>query len=227
MIRSVVRRGVLALPPARRSVARARFGSLSRVAPLTEFGYERGTPVDRPCIARYLEANAGLVRGRVLEVKEDAYATALGAGSVDVVDIDAGNPLATVVGDLCSPGTLAEGAYDAAVVTQTLMLLRRPDLALQNLAAALRPGGALLLTVSAAARVIDDGDRWRWTPNGLAALLADAVPNAEVTVQGLGNGLLVRAFLFGLAAEDLDPAAYKVDDPAYPLIVGACVRRPL
>jgi SAM-dependent methyltransferase len=215
------------VPGAQRAAMQARWASLRRTEPLTSWGWRRGTPVDRWYIERYLDEHADLVYGHVLEVKEDHYASRLGARSVDVLDIDPANTRATVVGDLCAPGTLADRRYDAAVVTQTLQLVDDPAAAVRNVLEALRPGGSLLLTVPTMSRLVDvDGfDRWRWTPAGMRHLLTGVAPDgADVTVHGLGNGLVARAFLFGLALEDLDDAVLQRHDPYYPLVVGARVR---
>jgi len=167
------------------------------------------------------------VTGRVLEVKSDLYGSRLGATAVEVVDIDPSNLRASVVGDLCDPAILEPRRYDGAVVTQTLQLLDDPGQAVRNLLASLRPGGALLLTVPCLSRLVDSSDRWRWTPVGFRQLLeAAAPPGAALDLCGLGNGLAGRAFLFGLAVEDLRPAALKVQDDNHPLVVGACVRLP-
>lgn len=220
--RSAVRR----VPGASRAVLTARFGDLDRTAPLTSWGTERGTPVDRWYIERYLERHSDVVTGRSLEVKADTYASRLGASDVEVVDIDPSNVRAKVVGDLCDAATLGAARYDAAIVTQTLQSVGDPGAAVRNLLASLRPGGALLVTVPCLSRVIDHLDRWRWAPAGLQQLLTVAPSGADVDVIGLGNGLAARAFLFGLAAEDLGSAALAAEDPAYPLIVGACVCLP-
>jgi SAM-dependent methyltransferase len=205
----------------------ARFGSLSRTTPLTAFAEGRGTAVDRWYIERFLERHREHVRGRVLEVKSDHYATALGASQVDVVDVDATNVHANVVGDLCDPTTLTTGHYDAAVITQTLQFVSAPRPALDNLLRSLRPGGVLLLTVPSLSRLCGSEDRWRWTPAGLLDDLADVVPEGSTTeVVGAGNSLVGRAFLFGLALEDLPPRAFEVDDADHPLVVCACVRLP-
>jgi SAM-dependent methyltransferase len=226
-VRQQVKRLVGRVEPLRRAAVAARFGSPRRVDPMTDWGYERGTPVDRWYLERWLRARAADVTGTVLEVKEDLYASALGAAQVDVVDIDPDNRRATIVGDLCDAGTLRPGRYDAAVVTQTLLLVPDPAAAVRTLVAALRPGGTLLLTVPCLSRLVDQqSDRWRWTPLGLRTLLEQAVPDAElVEVTGLGNGLAARALLFGLAAEDLDEAALSRPDPAVPLLAVAAVRR--
>lgn len=192
---------------------------------MSSWGTQRGVAVDRWYIEKYLGDSAHLIHGRALEVKGDAYATRFGASSVEIVDIDAANAKATIVGDLCLPGTLPTQAFDVAVVTQTLMLLADPRAAVAHLVAALRPGGTLLVTVPTLSRLIDETDRWRWTPSGLRDLLASAAPpGAEVEAVGLGNGLAARAFLFGLAVEDLDAEVLGRTDPWYPLIAAGSIR---
>jgi SAM-dependent methyltransferase len=224
MIASLLRPVVRHVPGARRAYLTARFGDLGRTAPLTNWGSQRGLPVDRWYIQDYLDNHSADVSGRVLEVKSDLYGSRLGASVVDVVDIDPANPRATVIGDLCDPATLDHGRYDAAIVTQTLQLVSDPEAALRNVLRSLRLRGVLLITVPCLSRLVGDIDRWRWTPAGLQQLVLQVAPaSASVEVVGLGNGLAGRAFLFGLAAEDLAPSALAVRDVDYPIIVGACV----
>jgi SAM-dependent methyltransferase len=221
-LRALARR----IPGARRLALRARFGNLHRTAPLTSWGDADGaTAVDRWYIQSFLRRHANVVHGRVLEVKSDLYATSLGAEEVEVLDIDPTNTAATLIGDVCDPATLAPGGYDAAIVTQTLQLVRDPMAALNNLLGALRPGGTLLVTVPCLSRLAGDWDRWRWTPTGFAEVVASAAPpGTDVEVVGVGNGLAARAFLFGLSVQDLDAAVLAVSDPDLPLIVTACLR---
>lgn len=221
----VVRSAARRVPGTRRVVLTARFGNLGRTAPLKRWGREQGPAVDRWFIERYLKKHAHLVVGRVLEVKSNRYAARLGASEVEIVDIDPNNTQATVVGDLCDPTTLEARRYDAAIVTQTLQYVADPEAALRNLLTSLRPGGALLLTVPCLGQIDDPKDRWRWVPVGFGQLLAAVTPpGATVDIVGLGNGLVGRAFLFGLATEDLVPSALDVQDDEFPIVVGACVR---
>src|SRR4029453_14668409 len=54
----------------RRLVRPAWLGTLRRTRPLSnDFGYDRGTPVDRYYIERFLARHQSDVKGRVLEVK--------------------------------------------------------------------------------------------------------------------------------------------------------------
>ena len=85
-----------------------RFGSLRRVTPISRsFGFERGSPVDRYPIDAFLgdhAAGPGAVRGRVLEIGEDRYATRFavpnGLDHVDILDPSPDDPRATVIVDL-------------------------------------------------------------------------------------------------------------------------------
>ena len=49
----------------------ARLGTLRGTTPLSrDWGWDRGTPIDRYYIARFLEANGKDISGRVLEIKD-------------------------------------------------------------------------------------------------------------------------------------------------------------
>jgi len=206
-----------------------RWSSTRRTDPLTEWGHHRGTAVDRHYIWRFLDEHRDDVHGDVLEVKGDLYASALGASTVQILDVDPENPDATLIGDLVDPATLPAAAFDAAVVTQTLQYVTDPVTALENLLLALRPGGTLLVTVPSASRLAGQEDLWRWTASGLRQQLTAAVARVEGAelgpVRGPGNSLTCRAFLMGLAAEDLDPRALTQDDDQYPLVVTEVLRR--
>jgi hypothetical protein len=52
----------------------ASLGSLRRVTPLSrDFSYDRGLPIDRYYIERFLAANASDIRGHVLEIADNTY----------------------------------------------------------------------------------------------------------------------------------------------------------
>ncbi len=89
---------------ARAALERVRFGSLRRTEPVSrKFGFDRGGPIDRWYIERFLSEHADDVRGRVLEVGDATYTRRFGGDRVthsDVLHAEPGNPHATVVGDL-------------------------------------------------------------------------------------------------------------------------------
>ena len=208
---------------------RARWGSLRRVTPFsTMYGWDRGLPVDRFYIERFLESNRRCVHGDVMEVRDDAYARRFGGAAVTrthIVDVDAGNAAATLVADLCEPGSLPDAAYDCVLLTQTFHLLPDEGVALQNMWRALRPGGTLLLTAPCLGRVdheIPDTDLWRYTPAGLERRVGEHCTGGELVVEGHGNVLAGIAFFMGLAVQELRESELALDDRFFPVV--ACAR---
>jgi len=64
------------------------WGGLRRMEPVSrEFGYDRGTPVDRYYIDRFLRRNSSAVFGRVLEVGDDSYTRQFGGERVTRRDV--------------------------------------------------------------------------------------------------------------------------------------------
>ena len=67
-----------------------RWVNLRRLRPFSDrYGYDRGTPIDRFYIERFLEAHANRIHGNVLEVKDAQYTPRFGVGAgCHVIDID-------------------------------------------------------------------------------------------------------------------------------------------
>ncbi len=209
-----------------------RWGSLRRLRPLDRnWGFGRGTPVDRVYIEAFLATHAPDIRGDCLEVLNDNYTRRFGGAWVrrsDVLDVNPANPAATLIADLGEPESLPPERFDCFVFTQTLHLVADMRLALANAWRAVRPGGVMLMTVPAAGRHVSqpgfDHDRWRLTPPGLQWLL-DELPDAESDLASYGNVLACTAAFHGVAAEELSAAELEACDPEYPLIVAARVRK--
>ncbi len=205
-----------------------RWGNMRRLRPFSDrYGYDRGTPVDRYYIERFLSEHAGRIRGDVLEVKDAHYTRRFGDGArPHVVDLDSGNPAADLHADLNVPGSLPAERFDCVILTQVLQFLS-PETALANLWASIAPGGALLLTVPSLGRLDPHGhatDRWRWTPNGLAELLRRV--GIPASVSGYGNVLGCVCALWGLSVEELSPEELDFADPRFPLVACAHAQKP-
>jgi SAM-dependent methyltransferase len=196
------------------------------------FGLDRGRPVDRVFIERFLEEHAGDVRGRVLEVYEATYTSRFGGSRVtrsDVVDASGSNPRATLVGDLREPGWLPKRAFDCIVLTQTLHSAPDPAAVVRALALALAPGGVLLATFAGVSQRSRMGEEpgftelWRFTSDGVRSLFAGSGLDADIHAHG--NLLACASFLYGMAEHETDPRAFANDDPDYELVV--CARATL
>jgi glycosyltransferase involved in cell wall biosynthesis len=215
------------------AVGRIRFGDLRRVTPISrDYGFDRGQPIDRYYIERFLARHASEIGGRVLEVGGDDYTRRFGGSRVeqaDILHVHAGNPRATIVGDLTNASVLPRAAFDCIVITQTLQLVYDVRTAVANLHGALAPGGAVLLTAPGVSQVDrgEWGKTWFWSFTALALrrLFDEEFGGDNVMVEQYGNVFAATAFLQGIAVEEVDVRDLNPIDPAYPVILGVRARR--
>jgi SAM-dependent methyltransferase len=202
-------------------------GSLRSLTPLSrEFGYDRGLPIDRYYIERFLAQNAHVISGRVLEVGDREYTRRFGGHRVsrsDVLNIEAGHPETTYVADLSDAGNVPSGAFDCLVVTQTLHLVYDMSAAVRTLRRILRPGGVLLATVPGISPISNDlwAGSWYWslTPLSAVRLFGDEFGPENVEVEACGNVLTSVAFLEGMATDELHRHELDAGDPQFPMLI--------
>jgi hypothetical protein len=216
----------------RRLTRPARLGTLRRTSPLShDFGYDRGTPVDRYYIERFLSGHRADIRGRVLEVKDTAYTERFGAGVTkkDVLDINVANPVATIVADLAAAEEIPEDTFDCFILTQTLQLVYDVRSAVGHAHRILKPRGVLLVTVPAVSPVVDDDqltDYWRFTPASSTSLFGDVFGRESIRVRAYGNVLTAIAFLTGMAQEELTAQELETHDSRFSMLISvAAVKR--
>jgi SAM-dependent methyltransferase len=205
-----------------------KLGDLRRVTPIDpNWGYERGTPIDRVFVRRFIGSHAGDIHGRVLEIAAPDYTDEFGHGveRVDILMATEGNPLATIVGDLQAAPHIPDGSFDCAIVTQTLQFVYDVRSALATLHRVLAPGGVLLATVPGLTKIsrIEDeefGEWWHYTGRSVRRLTEEAFGSDGVEVETYGNVLTAAGFLYGLAASDLDPDELDARDPLYEVVIG-------
>jgi hypothetical protein len=198
------------------------------------FGFERGKPVDRWYIERFLAEHAADVRGRVLEVAESTYTGWYGGDDVtasDVLYAAECNPDATIVGDLTTGAGIPEAAYDCFICTQTLQVIYDIRAAVAGTRRLLAPGGVLLATLPGISQISrednrDWGDWWRFTARSAQRLFSDVYGEEHVQVRQHGNVHAAAAFLYGLAAEDLAASALESTDPDFHLVMTVRAVRP-
>ena len=213
----------------------ADLGSLRRITPVSPFfGFDRGLPIDRYYIERFLQANASDIRGRTLELGDATYTRRFGGAQVkhaDVLHVTAGNPEATIVADLTNAGSIPSDAFDCIIFTQSLQMIYDFHAALDTLHRILKPGGVLLLTTHGITRIArrlgrdDWGEYWHFTGQSIELLMRQHFPGAQAQVSSRGNVLSAIGFLHGLAAEELGEDELDHLDPDFEVIVTARVRK--
>jgi hypothetical protein len=216
------------LRPRRRELTEREKLGLTRLEPVSRiFGFDRGKPVDRWYIERFLAAHAADVRGRVLEVAEPTYTQWYGGDDVthaDVLHAAAGSDEATVVGELVTGEGLPRDAYDCFVMTQTLQVIYDAAAAVRGARQLLAPDGVLLATVPGISQISredrrDWGDWWRFTSDSARRLFGDAFGPDNVDVEAHGNVLSAACFLYGFAAEELSEDELAHHDPDFELLM--------
>ena len=218
-----------------RPVGWVDFGHLRRVTPIgRRFGLERGSPVDRFYIERFLAEHAADVRGRVLEIGDRSYTRRYGGDRVaqsDVLHAVAGNPEATIVGDLASGHGLPSDAFDCVILTQTLFLIYDVHAAVRTVHRILKPGGVALVTVPGISQIARNdmrqwGDFWRFTDRSARTLFEEAFPADAIELRQWGNVLAAVAFLHGIVQEELTTGELEHVDEDYPITIAVRARKP-
>jgi len=209
-------------------------GDFNRVTPFSKsFGYERGGPVDRYYIEKFLKKQSLLIHGRVLEIGDNEYSLRFGGSNVtqsDVLHVDAGATQATFIGDLTNAPQIPADSFDCIVLTQTLHLIYDYKAALQTCYRVLKPGGTLLLTVPGISH-IDQGE-WKkiwlysFTESSITKILSEIFPVEKTEVETFGNVLVATAFLYGVGLPELKTEQLDFNDSHYQVIITATAVKP-
>jgi hypothetical protein len=199
-----------------------RWGNLRRTTPFSStFGFERGQPIDRHYLHRFLSAHRDVITGDVLEVQSATYTERFGHDltRADSFDIEARfEP--TYICDFARCGdVIPDHAYDCLLLPNTLPHFRELDLCLAQAARIVRPGGIILASAAGLLPLTGDApDYWRMTPHGWRETLGAAWPGAMFEIAGHGNCLSAVGAQLGLALEELTPAELDVHDPRFPVL---------
>jgi len=212
---------------------RVDFGDLRRRDPISRlYGYDRGEPIDRYYIERFLLEHQECITGAVLEVSEDTYTRKFGDDRVETVDVlhyDDPSPPATLTGDLTDAPHLPSGHFDCVIITQTLMLIYDLPAAVATLHRILKPGGTVLVSLPGLSQIADPAwlHTWHWgfTQGSAQRLFEDAFEGGEVDVSTHGSLLSTIAFLHGLSQEELTSDELEYTDPEYQMLVAVAARK--
>jgi SAM-dependent methyltransferase len=224
-------RWVTRLRVAGRRLPMPRWGNLRRTRPFSEqFGFDRGTPIDRYYLHAFLEANRGCITGAVLEIQMSSYTKRYGSevSTAHSVDINPAHK-PTYVCDLAhADRVIPAERYDCLLLPNSLSFFRDLDGCLRQALRVLRPGGVILASTAGFVPLVPDmPEYWRMSADGWREVAARTWPGCEVRVEAHGNCLAAVAAMLGLAHEELDPGELDVHDARYPVLVTVRCRRPL
>lgn len=209
--------------------SKIKLKDILKAAPVsTQFGLDRGTPIDRFYIEKFLKSNSSSITGDVLEIAEDTYTLKFASGKVNsqIMHYDNSNPKATVIGDLCNVKTLKENSTDCFICTQTFNFIYNFQDAIKGAHYILKKDGTLLATLASMAPISKYdadrwGDYWRFTPQSALKAFTDVFGVNKVEVVPLGNSAAAALFMKGYAIEDLaDDVDLNDNDELFPLVIG-------
>jgi Methyltransferase domain len=209
-------------------------GDMYRTEPVSNvFGLERGTPIDRYYIEKFISDHSRVIRGDALEIGELRYLVQY-SSQLTTKNILAPNENAVsksehadniTIGDLTKAEVLPVACFDTFVCTQTLNFIYDVTSSIRGAYHLLKPGGCFIGTVSGISQIsrydMDRwGDYWRFTTLSLTRMLGD-VFGGDVRVVNFGNALAAQFILQGVAVEDIpDSAVLDDQDDDYQVTIG-------
>lgn len=213
------------------------FGCLRRVTPISPiFGIDRGLPIERYYIEKFLGEHSADVKGRCLEMGDPTYIERFGEDrvtKVDILNVVEGNPQATIVADLTRADHIPSDTFDCIILTQTLQMIYHMKEALRHIYRILKPGGVLLMTSHGISKIgrrlgrDDWGEYWHITTQSAKKLFEETFPGAEVKVGSYGNVFTAMCALHGIVSEEIARQELDHRDPDFEVIVTVRAQKPL
>jgi hypothetical protein len=192
------------------AVGDIQFGNLRRKTPIsTNYGFDRGLPVDRYYIENFLTRYSSDIKGHVLEIGDNHYTCKFGGDRVaisDVLHLKEDCHGATIIGDLCDVPQIPNDIF-----------------AIRTLSRILKPGGITLVTLPSITQLAEanwnDSRCWGFTKVSAEKLFEEVFPQVCVKVESFGNVLAAISFLEGLATQELEKEELDFYDPSYPVLI--------
>lgn len=199
------------------------------------FGFDRGLPIDRYYIEKFLFGNKQFIKGEVLEIAESTYTRKFGGKEVKkslVFNINTSRSKTDIIGNLATGEGIKENLVDCFILTQTLPFIYNIHNAIENAIRLVKPSGTLLITIPGITQISRyDMDRWghywSFTDASLLQLLLEVIPRSKIRIETYGNVKAAACFLYGLAANELSRDDLEFHDPDYQVIISAVVKKSL
>lgn len=207
-----------------------RWGNLRTLKPVSElFGGDRGKPIDRYYIEKFLQENSRFIKGAVLEILDDTYTKKYGNKKVttsNILDIDTKNKKANIYADLRNSAKLPKDKYDCIILTQTLHEIDDSMAVLSSIHKMLKSNGVLLCTVPSVSRIdfsaSEENDFWRFTKTGVYYLFKHFFKEENIYLKSYGNVLTCISFLEGISMQELTKKELDYLDENFPMTI--CIK---
>jgi SAM-dependent methyltransferase len=216
-------------------VKKTRFPRVGNIQPFDFFstepisrswGDDRGTPIDRYFIEKFLSENSDIIKGTVLEFGDDFYTSKFGGEKVttsEIFNTTHGNGKATYVGNLEDISQIKSDYFDTIICTQTLHFVPDMNKAISTIYRILKPGGILLATMPGLSQIETLWlDYWRVTKYSAQLLFENSFEKNKLEIRHFGNVLAASSFLYGISAEELEKKMLDKIDENYHMLI--CIK---
>lgn len=200
-----------------------------------DIGCDRGKPIDRFYIEKFLNNRKHYITGNVMEIGDNSYTMRFGNNILNSYIFTANKEIKeckqskVIVGDLQTGGGQND-FLDCFILTQTLPFIYDMRSVACNIVSMLRKGGVALITVPGITMLssYDDmrwGHYWGFTETSLKKIFENLVDDEQIEVFSMGNPKTAAASLYGLCVEDLSPKDFEVDDVLVPIVIAAVIHK--
>lgn len=191
------------------------------------WGVERGKPIDRYYIEKFLEKHKNLILGKVMEISDNVYTQKYGGEKVEesiVLHVEGWGRNA-VKGNLETGEEINENWVDTLILTQTLMFIYDTKKTVQNIYKMVKPGGSVLVTVAGISQIsryeADNwGDFYSFHEDAVRRIFGEIFGAENIQVECFGNVKTAISLLYGLCCEDLTEEDFTYQDMDYQVIIG-------
>ena len=204
-----------------------RLFHLNKFKPLSDkFGLERGQPIDRYYIEKFLNFNSKYIKGKVLEFGDDRYSNKFNCINPDVISIDSQSKSLVkkssnlIIMDITKK-KLKPKKYDVVIATQVIQFIYEIDVFKKNIYNALKLNGYLILTCSGISQfsrydINRWGEYWRFTDAAIRKIFKTHFK--IIKLETYGNLFVAEKSLEGFAAEEISKNKLKYKDESFPVL---------
>lgn len=190
----------------------------------TKYGFDRGKPIDRHFIEKFIGEHKHLVKGHCLEVVDDTYIRMFGGKAVekaDVIDIFV-TKQASIHGDLRDlTNVVKSNTFDCIIITQTLHVNDDFESAIKECYRILKPGGTMLATFPTISPTWNlKINMWRLSVKSANYVFSKYFDKSNIRVKGYGSKVSSLLFWTGFAIEDISPSDLEKQDESFPTLIG-------
>tara|TARA_Y100000385_G_scaffold274995_1_gene318802 strand:+ start:293 stop:985 length:693 start_codon:yes stop_codon:yes gene_type:complete len=199
-----------------------------------DFGFGRGTPIDRYYLEIFLKTNQKYFIGESLEFGSDFYLKKYNnrIKSFDVFTsfLDKKNSKNIIKGDLSLIEDLPKEKYDFIVCTNVLNFIYEIDSAIKGLHKMLKKNGICLISLAGFSTHVSryDMDKWGdyWRLSKKTAIKIFKKNNFEIEeCNSYGNVYLASAQMKGFCVEDIDNEMLKNVDNDYQMLITLRIKK--